>query len=92
MAEGALDGQTVRGKIPAEVAHRARAAGVPVPALAGTCGHGVHEVRAAGVDAYGSIVPAPVPLPEALDRAGEFLADAAERALLMVLLGTRLAA
>ncbi|MEV4684461.1 glycerate kinase family protein [Streptomyces kurssanovii] len=91
-AEGALDGQTVRGKIPAEVAHRARAAGVPVLALAGTLGHGVHEVRAAGVDAYGSIVPAPVPLPEALDRAGEFLADAAERALRMVLLGTRLAA
>ncbi|QIP86886.1 glycerate kinase [Streptomyces sp. Tu 2975] len=91
-AEGALDNQTVRGKIPAEVAHRARAAGVPVLALAGTLGHGVHEVRAAGVDAYGSIVPAPVPLPEALDRAGEFLADAAERALRMVLLGTRLAA
>jgi glycerate kinase len=91
-AEGALDDQTVRGKIPAEVAHRARAAGVPVLALAGTLGHGVHEVRAAGVDAYGSIVPAPVPLPEALDRAGEFLADAAERALRMVLLGTRLAA
>jgi glycerate kinase len=91
-AEGALDGQTVRGKIPAEVAHRARAAGVPVLALAGTLGHAVHEVRAAGVDAYGSIVPAPVPLPEALDRAGEFLADAAERALRMVLLGTRLAA
>ncbi|MEU1896529.1 glycerate kinase family protein [Streptomyces pristinaespiralis] len=91
-AEGALDNQTVRGKIPAEVAHRARAAGVPVLALAGTLGHGVHEVRAAGVDAYGSIVPAPVALPEALDRAGEFLADAAERALRMVLLGTRLAA
>jgi glycerate kinase len=91
-AEGALDDQTVRGKIPAEVALRARAAGVPVLALAGTLGHGVHEVRAAGVDAYGSIVPAPVPLPEALDRAGEFLADAAERALRMVLLGTRLAA
>jgi glycerate kinase len=91
-AEGALDDRTVRGKIPAEVALRARAAGVPVLALAGTLGHGVHEVRAAGVDAYGSIVPAPVPLPEALDRAGEFLADAAERALRMVLLGTRLAA
>jgi glycerate kinase len=50
------------------------------------------EITAAGVDVYGSIVPAPVPLPEALDRAGEFLADAAERALRMVLVGTRLAA
>ncbi|MEU0372129.1 glycerate kinase [Streptomyces sp. NPDC006283] len=91
-AEGALDDQTVRGKIPAEVAHRARAAHVPVLALAGTLGHGVRALTAAGVDAYGSIVPAPVPLPEALDRAGEFLADAAERTLRMVLVGTRLAA
>ncbi|MEU3603856.1 glycerate kinase [Streptomyces sp. NPDC035033] len=91
-AEGALDGQTVRGKIPAEVARRAKAHGVPVLALAGTLGHGAHEVRAAGVDAYGSILPAPVALPEALDRGAEFLADAAERALRMVLVGTRLAA
>ncbi|WP_329121464.1 glycerate kinase family protein [Streptomyces sp. NBC_01353] len=91
-AEGALDGQTVRGKIPAEVAHRAKAHGVPVLALAGTLGHGVHHVRAVGVDAYGSILPAPMALPEALVRGGEFLADAAERALRMVLVGTRLAA
>ncbi|MFD4375265.1 glycerate kinase [Streptomyces sp. NPDC058486] len=91
-AEGALDGQTVRGKVPAEVARRAKAHGVPVLALAGTLGQGAHEVRAVGVDAYGSILPAPVALPEALDRGAEFLADAAERALRMVLLGTRLAA
>ncbi len=91
-AEGTLDGQTVRGKIPAEVARRAKAHGVPVLALAGTLGHDAHEVRAAGVDAYGSILPAPVALPEALDRGAEFLADAAERALRMVLVGTRLAA
>ncbi|MGW2019216.1 glycerate kinase family protein [Streptomyces sp. NPDC001927] len=91
-AEGALDGQTVRGKIPAEVARRAKAHGVPVLALAGTLGKGAHHVRAVGVDAYGSILPAPMALPEALDRGAEFLADAAERALRMVLLGTRLAA
>lgn len=90
-AEGALDHQTVRGKIPAEVARRAHASGVPVLVLAGTIGQGAHEVRAVGVDAYSSILPAPVALPEALDRRGEFLADATERALRMVLLGTRLA-
>ncbi|MER8071410.1 glycerate kinase [Streptomyces sp. NPDC094034] len=90
-AEGALDHQTVRGKIPAEVARRAHASGVPVLVLAGTIGQGAHEVRAVGVDAYSSILPAPVALPEALDRGGEFLADATERALRMVLLGTRLA-
>ncbi|MFE2036459.1 hypothetical protein ACFXBB_25120 [Streptomyces scopuliridis] len=38
-----------------------------------------------------TILPTPVALPEALDRGGEFLADATERALRMLLLGTRLA-
>lgn len=38
---------------------RPRAHGVPVLAPAGTLGQGAHGVRAAGVDAYGSILPAP---------------------------------
>ncbi|WP_279571382.1 glycerate kinase [Streptomyces sp. 8K308] len=91
-AEGALDGQTPFGKIPGEVARRARAHGVPVLALAGTIGEGAREVHLTGVDAYSGILPAPVGLPEALARGGEFLADAAERALRMVLIGSRLAA
>jgi glycerate kinase len=89
-AEGALDRQTPRGKIPAEVAHRAKEFGRPVLVLAGTIGEGAHMVRSSGVDAYSSILPAPVSLGEALGRGGEFLADAAERALRMILMGTRL--
>lgn len=89
-AEGALDRQTTRGKVPGEVAVRAKRAGTPVLVLAGTLGDGAEEIRAAGVDAYATILPAPVPLSEALARGGEFLADAAERALWMVLVGTRL--
>ncbi|MDI3422768.1 glycerate kinase family protein [Streptomyces luteolus] len=91
-AEGALDHQTPRGKVPAEVARRAKQSGRPVLALAGTIGEGAHQVRAAGVDAYSSILPAPVSLPEALGRGAEFLTDATERALRMVLLGARLVA
>ncbi|MGX2997702.1 glycerate kinase family protein [Streptomyces sp. JNUCC 64] len=89
-AEGALDHQTPRGKVPAEVARRAKLAGRPVLALAGTLGEGAHQVRSVGVDAYGSIMPAPVSLTEALGRGGEFLTDATERALRMIQLGTRL--
>ncbi|MGW7516798.1 glycerate kinase family protein [Streptomyces sp. NPDC054796] len=89
-AEGSLDGQTPRGKIPAEVARRAKAFGKPVLALAGTLGEGAEEVRASGIDAYRSILPAPVGLAEALTRGDEYLADAAEHAVRMVLLGTRL--
>lgn len=89
-AEGALDHQTPRGKIPAEVARRAKRSGRPVLVLAGTIGQGAHHVRATGVDAYSAILPAPVSLTEALGRGGEFLTDATERALRMIQIGTRL--
>ncbi|MET9549397.1 glycerate kinase [Streptomyces sp. NPDC006627] len=91
-AEGALDHQTRYGKVPAEVARRAKRAGRPVLVLAGTIGVGAHSVRALGVDAYSAILPAPVSLTEALGRGGEFLTDATERALRMILLGSRLPA
>ncbi|MCQ1575728.1 glycerate kinase family protein [Streptomyces parvus] len=89
-AEGALDHQTVRGKIPAEVARRAQAAGIPVLVLAGTIGPGAQDVRAVGVDAYSAILPAPMTLGEAIGRSSEFLADATERAMRIMALGTRL--
>ncbi|WP_228034037.1 glycerate kinase [Streptomyces spongiae] len=87
-AEGALDHQTPRGKVPAEVARRAKLHGRPVLALAGTLGEGAHDVP--GVDACHGILPAPMALAEALLRASELLTDATERALRMILLGTRL--
>ncbi|MVO89097.1 glycerate kinase [Streptomyces sp. p1417] len=89
-AEGALDHQTPRGKVPAEVARRAKRSGRPVLVLAGTIGDGAQDVRALGVDAYSAILPAPVSLTEALSRGAEFLTDATERALRMILLGSRL--
>jgi glycerate kinase len=87
-AEGALDLQTPRGKIPAEVARRAKLHGRPVLALAGTLGEGAHTVP--GVDAFTGILPAPMALAEALVRGSELLTDATERALRMILLGARL--
>ena len=49
--EGSIDAQTLHGKAPAGVAARARAAGVPVVAVAGRCLLGPDELRAAGIDA-----------------------------------------
>lgn len=89
-AEGALDRQTPHGKVPAEVGRRAKALGKPVLALAGTLGDGAREARASGIDAYRSILPAPLSLPEALLHTGAHLAEATEHAVRMVLLGTRL--
>ncbi|MEV7063876.1 glycerate kinase [Streptomyces collinus] len=87
-AEGALNLQTPRGKVPAEVARRAKLHGRPVLALAGTLGEGAGEVP--GVDACHGILPAPMELAEALLRGSELLTDATERALRMIVLGTRL--
>lgn len=87
-AEGALDHQTPRGKVPAEVARRAKLSGRPVLALAGTLGEGAGEVP--GVDACHGILPAPMALAEALVRGAELLTDASERALRMIVLGARL--
>ncbi|NEA02465.1 glycerate kinase, partial [Streptomyces sp. SID10116] len=73
-----------------EVARRAKLSGRPVLVLAGTIGAGAHAVRSVGVDAYSSILPAPMSMTEALGRGGEFLTDATERALRMIQLGSRL--
>jgi glycerate kinase len=47
--EGAIDEQTLRGKAPAEVARRARKAGVPCLALAGVVRLSAEQVTAAGL-------------------------------------------
>lgn len=47
--EGALDDQTLRGKAPAGVAARASATGIPVIAVAGSCGITPEQMRDAGI-------------------------------------------
>lgn len=83
-----MDHRTPRGKVPAEAARRAKPSGRPVLALAGTPGEGAHAVP--GVDAFHGILPAPMPLAEALTRGAGLLTEAAERALRMIVLGARL--
>lgn len=90
-AEGAIDFQTPNGKVPAEVARRAKRHGKPVIALAGTIGRGARHNHDAGIDAFAGILAAPVPLTEAMTNAAPLLADATERALRLVLVGAALA-
>ncbi|MDO4242325.1 MAG: glycerate kinase [Actinomyces sp.] len=90
-AEGAIDFQTPRGKVPAEVARRAAAKGVPVVGLAGTLGRGWRDVTDIGVDAVASIVPGPMTLAEAVEGAESLLADAAERLMRSLVLGAAVA-
>ncbi|ARU03801.1 glycerate kinase [Comamonas serinivorans] len=86
-AEGSLDAQTPYGKVPAEVARRAKLRGLPVIALAGTLGPGADLNLAHGIDACASIVPGPCSLDEAMARSPHWLERAAADALRMVRIG-----
>src|SRR5258708_322893 len=65
--EGRIDGQTARGKVIAGVARRAKAAGVPVVALAGSVAEGAEaQLRPEGLTAALSIVNGPLTVEEAM--------------------------
>lgn len=91
-AEGSLDGQTPFGKVPAEVAARAKSAGVPVIALAGTIGKGVRLNFEHGIDAFASILSRPCSLEDAISFAPKLLTRAAEDAARMVIVGMKVGA
>ncbi|WP_280460293.1 glycerate kinase family protein [Nocardia carnea] len=86
-AEGAIDLQTPHGKVPAEIARRSRAQGVPVVALAGSLGEGAPSVHEVGIGAIASIIPVPMALADAVADAERLLTDAAERMMRMLLVG-----
>lgn len=71
--EGRLDGQSLHGKTPVGVARIARAAGVPVIALAGSLGEGYQSLYEAGIDAAFSLTPGPISLQQAMTDAGQQL-------------------
>ena len=79
VGEGRMDAQTVYNKAPIVVAQRARKLGVPVVAVAGSLGEGYQAVLEHGINDVESAAPPDLPLDEALRRAGELVAEAAER-------------
>lgn len=87
-AEGAIDFQTPRGKVPAEIARRAQKTGVPVLALAGSIGQGAPSVHDIGIGAIASIMTVPMPLEDAVRDSRTLLADAAERTMRVLQLGS----
>lgn len=87
-AEGAIDFQTPRGKVPAEVARRAQRAGVPVLAFAGSIGKDAAVVHGAGIDAIAGIIPIPMGLDQAVAEGAVLLQEAAERTFRVLLLGS----
>ena len=74
------------------MARRAKRYGKPVVAMAGTIGANAQAAYAAGIDAFAGILPEPVDLVEAISRGAEFLTDATERVLRLILVGAGLPA
>lgn len=79
--EGALDGQTLRGKAPLEVARRAGSAGVPCVALAGVVRLDAGRLAAAGFAGAHALTEAEPDLARCLARPADVLAELAARAL-----------
>jgi glycerate 2-kinase len=77
--EGALDKQTLSGKTPYAVAQAANKRGIPAVAIAGSVDLHGHDFERFGVVTAASTTDRPMTLDEAMARAAELAADAAER-------------
>ncbi|RKY00394.1 glycerate kinase [Candidatus Poribacteria bacterium] len=88
--EGGIDSQTVFGKTPIGVAKTAKKFDLPVIAIAGGISDDASVLYEHGIDAMVSIIPRPMSLEEAISRGAELVADAAERAARLLLLGMKL--
>jgi glycerate 2-kinase len=87
--EGRVDGQTMFGKGPIEVARRASQAGVPLVLLAGRLGEGWERVLQEGVSAVVPLADGPATVEELTSRAAELLEAAAERTCRLIAIGLR---
>ena len=80
-AEGRLDGQTAFGKAPAAVARRARAAGIPCIAIAGSLGDGMDALDAIGITAAYTLCRGPASLADAMLNAASHLQETATQVI-----------
>ena len=89
-AEGGINFQTPHGKIPAEVARRAKEFNLPVIAIAGSIGEGAEENYEHGIDAMFSILPEPASLEDAFQHANDWVAVSAENVMRVFLASRQL--
>lgn len=87
--EGRMDAQTLHGKTPAGVAGIARAASVPLVALAGSLGEGYEKLYERGITAAFSLASGPMSLEQAKAQAAALLAERARDATRLWLGGRR---
>jgi len=84
--EGRIDAQTLFGKTVAGVAAKAKAQGIPVVALGGAVAGDAEEFHQHGINATLSITNGPISLRKSMANVEQLIADAAERALRLILI------
>ena len=85
--EGRIDPQTSFGKTVAGVARKAKEHGIPVIAIVGEIAGDYEKIYQQGIDAVLSTAPGPISLRKSMTSAEHLVADAAERAMRLVLIG-----
>ena len=86
-AEGRIDRQTCHGKIPGEIARRAKIRGKPLIVLAGAVGEGAGACYAAGISAFVSIIDQPYNLEQAIGGTQRLLEAGTEHVMRIVAVG-----
>lgn len=90
--EGRVDFQTAFGKTPSGVAAAAHRHDVPVVAIGGGLADDANGVFLHGIDAISSAVASPMPLDVAMEKARQYLRDAAERVARLIVVGQQIGA
>ena len=85
--EGRVDFQTAFGKTPAGIARLAGKHGVPVIAIGGGLADDAGAAFNHGINGLEAAIARDMPLDEALAKSGEYIANAAERAIRLIKIG-----
>ncbi len=88
--EGRMDWQSAFGKVPSGIGRRCRAKGVPAVAIVGGMGDGAEKIYEFGVESILPTINGAMEIQEAMDRAQELYAGAADRMFRMLRAGMKL--
>lgn len=88
--EGQIDWQSAFGKVPGGIGMRCKRAGIPVVAIAGGMGAGAEQLYEYGIESIIPTINGAMELEEALERAEELYAGAADRMFRMIRAGMRM--
>ena len=88
--EGRIDWQSAFGKVPSGIGQRCRAKGVPAVAIVGGMGDGAEKIYEFGVESILPTINGAMDIGEALERAEELYAGAADRMFRMLRAGMEL--